>query len=306
MLLSQKELRPADIVLTNDAGRISRLVLAISTLQTGTALRSHAGLYTGGRLHEALWNGIRARPLSVYDKTDVAVWRLRRLTPQQRANVARRFASLEGQPYGYLKLPLFVADALATFIVGKDVYWFTRLCSITHFKVCSTGIAWAFEKELGAPIFGRPWKCCSPDVIDDWCRQHPDDAELVFSYKCGAAEQVEAITDWAQVLRDLPEIPEKNDETVKLVEEWSKPYYFENKADHWNQSFPWGARPNKVADDLVEVGRIWTLHGYGYYGFFKPSVAEVLRQIPADLLPQVDFFLVRGQDGATIPKGMIK
>lgn len=31
------------------------------------------------------------------------------------------------------------------------------------------------------------------------------------------------------------------------------------------------------------------IHKYGYYGFFKPSIAEVLAQIPQDLAGLVDF-----------------
>lgn len=32
------------------------------------------------------------------------------------------------------------------------------------------------------------------------------------------------------------------------------------------------------------------LHGYGYYGLFKPSVGEIIRQIPKDLLEKVVAF----------------
>lgn len=32
------------------------------------------------------------------------------------------------------------------------------------------------------------------------------------------------------------------------------------------------------------------LHGYGYYGLFKPSVGEVIRQIPADMLEKAVAF----------------
>lgn len=41
---------------------------------------------------------------------------------------------------------------------------------------------------------------------------------------------------------------------------------------------------------LKEVGKISTLHAYGYYGIFKPSVAEVLSQIPTHLLASVVAF----------------
>ena len=36
------------------------------------------------------------------------------------------------------------------------------------------------------------------------------------------------------------------------------------------------------SDWYVEVGRGYTHHGCGYYGIFKPSIAEVLAQLPDD------------------------
>lgn len=33
-----------------------------------------------------------------------------------------------------------------------------------------------------------------------------------------------------------------------------------------------------------------SFHTYGYYGFFKPSIGEVLAQIPADLIEMVRYF----------------
>lgn len=46
------------------------------------------------------------------------------------------------------------------------------------------------------------------------------------------------------------------------------------------------------------IATIRTLHTYGYHGFFKPSIAEVLAQIPLDLLDSVDAFETHGPDTA--------
>lgn len=62
-----------------------------------------------------------------------------------------------------------------------------------------------------------------------------------------------------------------------------------------------------IADDLKEIAKIWTLHGFGYHGFFKPSVAEVIFQIPPEIISQVDYFCVYGpQDGPEMNLGECK
>lgn len=43
-------------------------------------------------------------------------------------------------------------------------------------------------------------------------------------------------------------------------------------------------------EKLREVARVTTLHTWGYYGFFKPSIAECLAFMPKDL--DADFFCI--------------
>lgn len=42
--------------------------------------------------------------------------------------------------------------------------------------------------------------------------------------------------------------------------------------------------------EVIEGKDFPCLHGYGYYGFFKPSIAEVLSQINSNVLPLVKAF----------------
>jgi hypothetical protein len=44
---------------------------------------------------------------------------------------------------------------------------------------------------------------------------------------------------------------------------------------------------DEVLPELKVLQTIRTYHGYGYYGFFKPSIAEVLAQIPGNLIQRV-------------------
>lgn len=97
-------------------------------------------------------------------------------------------------------------------------------------------------------------------------------------------------------------IPNKGEE---FVNEWLariKPvtkvngvlYHCKCDAHPYNQAFTWMMTSTSEASDLEEVCKIPTLHLYGYYGFFKPSLAEVIQQIPVDLLYEVDYFHCQG------------
>ena len=55
-------------------------------------------------------------------------------------------------------------------------------------------------------------------------------------------------------------------------------------------AFTWDPKLTRKAANLVEVATIRTLHAYGYYGFFKPSIAEVIAQIPGELIERVAAF----------------
>ena len=95
-----------------------------------------------------------------------------------------------------------------------------------------------------------------------------------------------------------------------FVEEWAKkikalkcgaddqPYYGKYSKDYFTTAFAWEMKPEKLADDLEEVAKIWTLHRWAYYGFFKPSIGEVIMQIPKDMLDKVDAFMVIGPSSA--------
>ena len=57
-----------------------------------------------------------------------------------------------------------------------------------------------------------------------------------------------------------------------------------------NVAYTWEPKIVKECYNLKEITKIKTHHYCGYYGFFKPSIAEVLAQIPEDLIDMVDAF----------------
>jgi len=64
--------------------------------------------------------------------------------------------------------------------------------------------------------------------------------------------------------------------------------------DLFNTAYAWDPEPGEVAPAFTKIAEITTYHTYGFYGFFKPSVAEVLAQIPDDLLDRVNAFEIVG------------
>jgi hypothetical protein len=110
--------------------------------------------------------------------------------------------------------------------------------------------------------------------------------------------------NWNEVPAGIPKIPRTKKRLVNLYAQSIKPlilgedgivHHCVADCNHFDESYPWVAKAT-VPADLKEIDRIWTLHRYGHYSLFKPSVAEVLMQIPENLLDNVDFFLVRGPD----------
>lgn len=55
-------------------------------------------------------------------------------------------------------------------------------------------------------------------------------------------------------------------------------------------AYTWNPKPAGLAEGLEEIQDITTYHTWGHYSLFKPSIAEVLAAIPADIVDQVVAF----------------
>ncbi len=98
----------------------------------------------------------------------------------------------------------------------------------------------------------------------------------------------------------IPQIPEsqtrKLAERIKPVVEFpwfGKCYIW--RVDLFSVAYTWAPRPLFWAWRLKPLCDITTYHSWSYYGFFKPSVAEVLSQIPAEHLDRVVAFEIVGR-----------
>ncbi len=61
-----------------------------------------------------------------------------------------------------------------------------------------------------------------------------------------------------------------------------------------NAAFSWDPEKTKKAENIEPFKEITTYHTWAYYGFFKPFIAEVLSQIPNDVLEETVAFLTIG------------
>lgn len=65
-----------------------------------------------------------------------------------------------------------------------------------------------------------------------------------------------------------------------------------------NEACLWNGTTTTQEKGLKELARIRTLHTYGHPMMFKPSVAEVLAQIPAELIADTAAFMIAGPSDA--------
>ena len=83
------------------------------------------------------------------------------------------------------------------------------------------------------------------------------------------------------------EIPTISRERVISLVETIHPVVNENgklwyiaPADPWRIAFTWSPKLRNEATDLEPITTITTLHSWAFYGFFKPSIAEVMAFLP--------------------------
>lgn len=62
-------------------------------------------------------------------------------------------------------------------------------------------------------------------------------------------------------------------------------YEIVESTDLWGESYHWDPKLRWFKQTgLVQIGHFVSYHTYGYQGFFKPTVAEVLAQFPPELV----------------------
>lgn len=81
-------------------------------------------------------------------------------------------------------------------------------------------------------------------------------------------------------------------EIIKPTVRFGKKLFYIKPVDLFNIAYLWSPKPDKeaVETNLYSLGEYTTYHEYGYYGLFKPSISEVLSQVPKDIQDKVVAF----------------
>ena len=100
-------------------------------------------------------------------------------------------------------------------------------------------------------------------------------------------------------------IPKITDERLEALYKRIKPLvrrgrllWLIKRFDFRTIAFTWDPTKRRPAFWVAPLADIRTLHTYGYYGFFKPSIAEVLAQIPEEYMDETVAFEVDGPGNA--------
>lgn len=104
------------------------------------------------------------------------------------------------------------------------------------------------------------------------------------------------IQERAYRIKPVVRFRRRGGEWVHSVE--GKLHYIE-PVDLFHTSFIWDPKPTTRASGLAPLGVTRTYHTYGYHGIFKPSIAEVLAQIPPEFLDRVVAFEIIDQPQTT-------
>lgn len=97
----------------------------------------------------------------------------------------------------------------------------------------------------------------------------------------------------------IPDVPEHRIHELArrikpVVEFQRKGKCYIKPVDLFKIAYTWDPKPAGKAKGLRKLRDITTYHTYSYYGFFKPSIAEVLAQIPEEHVNEVVAFEIVG------------
>jgi len=99
---------------------------------------------------------------------------------------------------------------------------------------------------------------------------------------------------WIEGKAFVPEISDEKlnsliKKIVPVVRKDNKLYHIEIP-NLRNIAYTWDYKTTEEYSNLKEITRIKTNHYCRYHGLFKPSIAEVLAQIPEHLIDKIDAF----------------
>ncbi len=140
---------------------------------------SKGGTLRAARASEAAWPHWREAPLvDLYGPggpaaaQELSIWRLVDLTPEQREDLGRGYASHVGEDYNLVRIAAHGLDDALGWILNRPFRWFRKRAFLPQ-NICSTGIDQEVARVTKNDMpFGVPWIQAQPDDGLDWCLAH--------------------------------------------------------------------------------------------------------------------------------------
>lgn len=131
------------------------------------------GLLSEAVVVEALHHVVKRRLMAAYGpprRTPVAIYRLKGLSQDERAAIARKSESYVGRKYGYLKIGAHLGDWLLGRLAGREVYAFRRLAKMDRYPTCDWLAAHVYPEWFSdAPSPDGIWDAVYGDLLHWSC-----------------------------------------------------------------------------------------------------------------------------------------
>ena len=112
-------------------------------------------------------------------------------------------------------------------------------------------------------------------------------------------EVIQAKIERVYIPKVSKEVLTERAKKVRAVVEFGRKKHFIQEQNIFTTAYTWEPKKAGKANGLVPLQDVKTYHTWTYYGFFKPTIAECLAQIPDEIFDQVVAFeIIRGPESA--------
>ena len=187
VMLATLELVPGDIVLVRSQGVFAWLIRQFTRAAGENRTKvNHVGImvdkdHVVEALQTTVKQGLGAR-FAGNRRFQIAIYRWKGLTDQERVAVASKAEGYVGRHYGWLKV---LAHGLDRIIGG--LYFFRRLAREDKYPICSWVVAYSY-RVIGKD-FGVPPNAADPDHIWDYCVENDTQTQFEEIFPLGVLQK---------------------------------------------------------------------------------------------------------------------
>ena len=175
------KLEPADIILTKTKkGCIGNLILrTMRAFQKDKVYYQHAALVVNdNEAIEALWTVELTKLEERFPKFErYKIIRCPLVGPDRKQAIVKQAKTMLGKKYSYKRIFFQLLDQI--FRTNR----FTNGLRTEDEQICSSLVAWCYEKQTGLKINKLKWQSVEPDDIDDASIKNPAVWETIYEYR---------------------------------------------------------------------------------------------------------------------------